>query len=319
MTEHLLAAGYAVVFLTRRGSKFPFWRRLEPTDPYASLLGLMGPEGHSTWAATASAVGAEAAAATSNGARLLAVPFTSVIEYLAFLRVCTKALHEPPSRYLPNDSNANGESAAATTAAKTSAEVSVGARALVVLAAAVSDFYIPEAAMATDKLQSTSGGASNGLSLQLHSVPKLLRTLALEWCPLATVCTFKLETNEHVLLAKATASLAAYGVSVVAENNLADYKKRVTLVQAEHPVLGQHEGNAKPSGPAPAVLADRIVGDETALVPVAHVTTRVISVENSKRETGDCYGRSIEGELVQALVAIHRDNLDASASREMAN
>jgi len=309
LTEHLLSAGYAVVFLTRRGSKFPFWRRLEPTDPYASLVDLMKPQGHSTWAATASTVAAEAAAATSNGARLLAVPFTTVIEYLALLRVCTRALHEPPSVNLPSSPSVDEETGSSSA---TSSTEPVGARALVVLAAAVSDFYIPGSVMATDKLQSTSAGASNGLSLQLHNVPKLLRTLALEWCPLATVCTFKLETNEHVLLAKATASLAAYGVSVVAANNLADYKRRVTLVQAEHPVLGQQAGNLNFSGPAPTVLADRIVGDETAPIPIAHVTTKVISVEDSTHESGDSGSHSIEGQLVEALVTIHREAFDAS-------
>lgn len=263
----------------------------------------MAAGGASAWAATASAMAADAAAATSSGARLLTVPFTSVVEYLALLRVCAQALHAP----LPLPPSADAAPAAEVAAAP------VGARALVVLAAAVSDFYIPPAAMATDKIQSASGGG--GLALQLQSVPKRLRALASEWCPLATVCSFKLETNEHVLLAKAAASLAASGVAVVAANNLADYKQRVTLVQAEHPVLNSAAGGRLSSGPAPTVLADQITGTEAAPVPVAHVVTQVLSVGPAAADgaEGDDH-RSIEGELVRALVAIHSRALEARAA-----
>ena len=41
MVEQLLEAGYAVVFLHRKGSQFPFLRRLfEDDDPMALLAGL---------------------------------------------------------------------------------------------------------------------------------------------------------------------------------------------------------------------------------------------------------------------------------------
>ena len=47
---------------------------------------------------------------------------------------------------------------------------SSGPRAMIYLAAAVSDFFIPEADMAADKIQSSAAG----LNIQLANVPKLL-------------------------------------------------------------------------------------------------------------------------------------------------
>ena len=67
------------------------------------------------------------------------MPFVSVSDYLFLLREAAQAL------------------------------APAGARAVLYLAAAVSDFYLPESAMAEHKIQ--SGG---GLALELSGVPKVL-------------------------------------------------------------------------------------------------------------------------------------------------
>ena len=76
-----------------------------------------------------------------------------------------------------------------------------------VLAAAVSDFYIPRSAMAVDKIQSAAAplgpGASSegGMDLSLSAVPKMLGRIKNEWCPEAMVRTaFCFRGHCHVFL-----------------------------------------------------------------------------------------------------------------------
>ena len=53
------------------------------------------------------------------------------------------------------------------------------------------------------------------------------------WAPAAFVAGFKLETDEAVLVSKATGSIAAYGLHCVVANILETRKDRVLLVTAK--------------------------------------------------------------------------------------
>jgi phosphopantothenate---cysteine ligase (ATP) len=128
---------------------------------------------------------------------LLSISFTSVVDYLFLLRATAQALRP------------------------------AGARAMLYLAAAVSDFYIPPAQMATHKIQSSIGS----LDIHLCGVPKLLRSLR-EWAPEAFTVSFKLETDETILLAKARGAIEKYGVHCVVANILSKRYEEVTLVAA---------------------------------------------------------------------------------------
>ena len=86
--------------------------------------------------------------------RLLEISFTTLSEYLCLLRQLTSGVLE-----------------------------GLGARAMLYLAAAASDFYIPRQQLVTHKIQSTDGP----LSLSFHLVPKMLRPLVRDWCPRAFV------------------------------------------------------------------------------------------------------------------------------------
>ena len=112
------------------------------------------------------------------------MPFDTIGEYLGLLRACCAALK-------PLDGNV-----------------------LVVLAAAVSDFYVPD--LCEHKIQSRSGG---GLSLELAPVPKCLGFVKRWGSPNFCVCGFKLETDEKLLKTKA-ASLERYGLDCVVANML---------------------------------------------------------------------------------------------------
>ena len=132
--------------------------------------------------------------------RLLELAFTTLTDYLWYLKTICQAFS------------------------------TIGPRALLYLAAAVSDFYIPRQEMAEHKLQSSEGAPS----VQLQMVPKMLAPLVKDWVPEAFVVSFKLETDESILLAKAYKALDTYQHRIVVANLLHSRKERVILVQKNH-------------------------------------------------------------------------------------
>lgn len=126
-------------------------------------------------------------------------------------------------------------------------------RAAFVLAAAVSDFYLPKEEMPEHKIQSrkefrdsssettsvtaatttsTSATDSEGLDLHLFPVPKMLGQLTKRWAPSAYVISFKLETDEHLLLTKARKAIEKYDVNLVVANLLQTRRDEVFLVDS---------------------------------------------------------------------------------------
>jgi len=99
---------------------------------------------------------------------------------------------------------------------------------MILLAAAVSDFYLPWATMAEHKIQSAAQG--DGLHLDLEPVPKALGCVGGAWAPSSMVVSFKLETDEDLVVPKATRSLAKYGVQAVVANRLDTRYDEVKLV-----------------------------------------------------------------------------------------
>ena len=104
------------------------------------------------------------------------VPFNSLSDYLWLLRAAAREMHI------------------------------LGPSAMLYLAAAVSDFYIPINQMPDHKIQSSRGP----LSLSLQLVPKMLGPLVSIWAPNAFTISFKLETNEEILENKAREALQKY-------------------------------------------------------------------------------------------------------------
>lgn len=242
--EYLLARGYACIFLHREGSLRPFERSIPGVASTCgecvrswgdnSLLGLFratsddveppsdaseppGADGH--LAARVEAVPSAAAklaplvrkhrAAAFEGA-LLSVPYVSVFEYLQLLRAVCCELGK-----------------------------SCETRAMVYLAAAVSDFYVPWASLPEHKIQSRDAGAdgadgAGGVTVRLEQVPKMLGHVRRSWCPSAFVVGFKLETDPELLARKASASLRKYGAHAVVANEMARRKDRVAIASLEN-------------------------------------------------------------------------------------
>ena len=128
--------------------------------------------------------------------RLLTVPFRTVQEYLAMVELCTMAL-----------------------------QATAGAQALLIMAAAVSDFYLPNPTQ--HKIQS---GATDSLILELPGVPKTLGTVRHTWAPDAFLVSFKLETDATILKDKAKRAMSKYGVHMVVGNLLHTRYEQVHLL-----------------------------------------------------------------------------------------
>ncbi|KAL7526577.1 hypothetical protein ACHAWF_001829 [Thalassiosira exigua] len=150
---------------------------------------------------------------------LLTVDFRTVDEYLRKLRLCCEALD------------------------------ACGSLGLVYLAAAVSDFYVPDEKKALHKIQSRdygikgeSGGESehdpttmqvrkdNTLTLTLYPVPKVIPSLRKRWCPDAFVVSFKLETDASILRQKAVMAMERNDVHLVIGNELATRYEKVFVL-----------------------------------------------------------------------------------------
>ncbi|XP_003742072.1 uncharacterized protein C4B3.18 isoform X2 [Galendromus occidentalis] len=192
--EYFLDAGYAVIYMHRQNSLEPFSRSIKGNvlDLFNAKNGTLEIS-NKVRGLLGEQVSRHEAARAQN--RLLKVSFTTVADYLFLLRAA--ALHLAP----------------------------LGKHAVLYLAAAVSDFYVIPEKMSEHKISSDSQ-----LSLNFHLVPKILKPLVLSWVPDAFVISFKLETNESILLDKAHAALENYKHRLVIANDLESRRERVVLV-----------------------------------------------------------------------------------------
>jgi phosphopantothenate-cysteine ligase len=116
------------------------------------------------------------------------------------------------------------------------------------LAAAVSDFFVPQDRMVEHKIQSSDGftqynQSSNirqaartegsSLIIDLDPVPKFLKQLVDVWAPDAIIVSFKLETDPTILVQKAQYSLEKYSHHLVIGNLLMTRKWEVVFVSEE--------------------------------------------------------------------------------------
>jgi phosphopantothenate-cysteine ligase len=197
--EYFLDQGYAVIFLFRTKSLEPFTRHFSGQQ-FLDMLEIRENMDNPSINVQRDSVDIllpilrkYKLAQESN--RLLYINFTSVSDYLWLLRAACESL------------------------------ASFEKRAVLYLAAAVSDFYVPQEDMPKHKIQSS--GAPK-ISLQL--VPKILKPLVSSWVPTAFVVSFKLETDDSLLIAKSRESLMKYNHKLVIANVLQTRRNRVVFV-----------------------------------------------------------------------------------------
>ncbi|CAH7677666.1 phosphopantothenate-cysteine ligase, partial [Phakopsora pachyrhizi] len=131
---------------------------------------------------------------------ILSIPFITVNEYLFYLRSIAKVLGEP--------------------------DLGLGRCALLYLAAAVSDFFIPQQRLFEHKIQSGKGS----LVIEMDAVPKVLKDVSQEWSNQAFVVSFKLETDPSLLIPKSRTALDRYGHQLVIANELSTRKVKCLMI-----------------------------------------------------------------------------------------
>ncbi len=241
--EHFLSLGYAVVFLYRTGTRSPFTRSLTKAIGShhidSSLIAkfhedpLTGKLVFDLNDEARRLVAKESHLVTNMASHLISLSFSTVEDYLQLLETVSTKL------------------------------APFGPRACMYLAAAVSDFYIPRDKMSKHKIQSDQGG----LALNLDQVPKKLRDLTVRWAPNAFVVSFKLETDQDILIKKATKAIQNYHIHLVIANLLDKRKDECILVESNS--LGNSSMIGSSSGIKHEIVTRNLVWHsiEAALIP----------------------------------------------------
>ncbi|KAK4508926.1 uncharacterized protein ATC70_013549 [Mucor velutinosus] len=197
--EYFLEAGYAVVFMHRQNSIQPYNRHY--THSNMGFLDYLEPKENGSvqvlaqYATKMHKLLTKYNQAKDNN-RILMLDFVTLPEYLFKLQLGSRILAR------------------------------LETRAMYYLAAAVSDFFIPSQKMAEHKIQSRDGG----LTLTLDQVPKFLKPLVSNWATKGLIVSFKLETDNNLLVPKARQALTRYGHQVVIGNMLKTRKQTVTFI-----------------------------------------------------------------------------------------
>ncbi|CAI5758124.1 unnamed protein product [Candida verbasci] len=107
--------------------------------------------------------------------------------------------------------------------------------ALFYLAAAVSDFFIPQYRLPQHKIQSSNINHDGELVIRLNQVPKFLSRLVDNWTNTrAYIVSFKLETDEGILIKKSKSALERYHHQLVIGNLLQTRKTEVVFVTKDN-------------------------------------------------------------------------------------
>lgn len=194
--EHFLDNNYAVVFLYRKRSLAPYERKFHNLNIFDSIK---YSDDSFQFEPTDLTDAFKKYNEIKQKNRLFKVEFTSLFDYLTLLEYICKEID------------------------------CLKQNALVYLAAAVSDFYLPKNEIPTHKIQSNS---AEGLNLTLKSTPKLLGKLKSDWCQQAFITSFKLETDHDLLLKKCKQSLDRYGHHLVIGNILEERKHKVLILSS---------------------------------------------------------------------------------------
>lgn len=205
--EYFIESGYAVIFLHRHRSLYPYTRMFSTVNMLDALKFRGGEElpGNCTEVVVDQRVLPNIAKVlkqyqeVKESGLLLPIEFSTLSEYLHLLKAAAQSLS------------------------------TIGSKAMFYLAAAVSDFYIPASEMPEHKIQSCNGP----LQLSLNMVPKILSPLVKDWAPKAFVISFKLETDATILLEKSRRALETYRHQAVVANVLDSRRGYVVVVTPE--------------------------------------------------------------------------------------
>ncbi|KAK2659577.1 hypothetical protein Ddye_006110 [Dipteronia dyeriana] len=231
-TEYFVKAGYAVIFLYRRGSCQPYCRSL-PDNAFLECFEFSHESNiqvRETYSEAVKRAIRDHHAAVERGV-LLKLTFTTIFEYLQILQMIAVT--------------ARG----------------LGPHAMFYLAAAVSDFYVPWESMVEHKIQSASGP----LDIRLLQVPKMLSVLRKKWAPMAFFISFKLETDIKILLEKADMALKKYEMHAVVANELLTRKEEVVVV-TDNEKISVHRDKSQAGSDVENPLIELLVGSHSTYI-----------------------------------------------------
>lgn len=190
--EYFLLHGYAVIFLHRQFSLEP-WCRHYSTSKFFDCLNV---QNNQLVIDQDSKLIETVKNYKNTCSRLLKVDFTTLTDYLFLLKLITQLMSV------------------------------LGSNGMYYLAAAVSDFFIPNDKMVIHKIQSQH----SNLVLEFDQVPKMIQPLVKFWAKGGLIISFKLETDPSLLLLKSKSSLEKYGHQLVIGNVLTTRKLRVDFI-----------------------------------------------------------------------------------------
>ncbi|CAG8497067.1 9969_t:CDS:2 [Acaulospora colombiana] len=205
--------GYAVIFMHRQFSLQPYSRRyIHSINCFLDFMELKN-DGISPDHVREVRFVLERYKLTKKNETLLLLDFVTVTDYLFLLRGVTNLMSD------------------------------LNEHAIYYLAAAVSDFFIPDQKMvqfpiyclpvksfdnshAQHKIQSGEGA----LTLRMDQVPKFLKPMVTNWVPRGFIVSFKLETDPNLLIDKSRHALTRYGHQIVIGNLLETRKAEVIFI-----------------------------------------------------------------------------------------
>lgn len=190
--EYFLLKGYAVIFLHRQFSLEPWSRNYTMSKIFDSL----SIDNDNVVIEQVSALKEAVKNYINTSSNLLKVDFTTLTDYLFLLKLITQLMSV------------------------------IGSNGMYYLAAAVSDFFIPNDKLVQHKIQSNN----SNLKMEFDQVPKMIKPLVKNWAQGGLIISFKLETDPSLLLDKSRASLKKYGHSLVIGNVLSTRKTRVDFI-----------------------------------------------------------------------------------------
>ncbi|WRT68441.1 uncharacterized protein IL334_005417 [Kwoniella shivajii] len=292
--EYFLSQGYAVIFLHRLHSLRPFSRHYSHSlNPFLDLLSIVPSSSSSSSSIVVSPEHTQtllpilkAYHESQSSGTLLSVEFQTVNDYLWLLKAVTASM------------------------------ASLGRRGMYYLAAAVSDFFLPEEKVAEHKIQSNKGT----LSLEMDQVPKVMRPLVQEWTPEGYIVSFKLETDTALLIPKSRAALSRYGHQLVIGNELHRRKHEVVFVERATP-SSKGTGDDQIKG---SVTPPIVAGSDLGVVgfPRKEEYKETWLRLDDLKNDGHAGGKGRDGEveieemIVKELLNRHQYWMDAKATRE---
>ncbi|KAI8810238.1 DNA/pantothenate metabolism flavoprotein [Cladochytrium replicatum] len=241
--EYFIESGYAVIFFHRQHSLEPYSRHYSHSKNCFLDFLIEKDDGelvvNGQYAAKMTEVFRKYREAVDQRL-LLTIDFVTVTDYLFLLRGITQIMS------------------------------TLGENGMYYLAAAVSDFFIPEYKKVEHKIQSGEGA----LSLQLDQVPKIVKPLVKEWAKDGFIVSFKLETDPDLLIPKARASLQRYGHQAVIANILNTRKRVVTLVSS--PIMAK----IAPHDAAAVGQRDEVIGEVCDIKITAEEESTGVEIES---------------------------------------